>query len=62
MIECQGEQHYEEKSNIFDSLSVTQQRDERKRKYCKEKGYPLYEIKYKDGKLLNLDILPINNS
>ena len=23
-IECQGEQHYEEKSNIFDSLSVTQ--------------------------------------
>ncbi len=62
MIECQGEQHYEEKNNIFDSLSIIQQRDERKRKYCKEKGYPLYEIKYKNGKLLNLDILPINNS
>lgn len=58
-IECQGDQHRIPKEDFFkDSLETIQERDERKRRYCKEKGYPLYEIIYQDCKLLNLDILP----
>lgn len=59
LIECQGEQHYIDKTGIFrDSLEKIQERDERKRKYCKEKNIPLYEIEYFDGHLNNLNILP----
>ena len=59
LIECQGEQHYIDKTDIFqDSLEVVQERDERKRKYCKSKNIPLYEIEYFDGHLNNLNILP----
>ncbi|AXF52485.1 MAG: hypothetical protein [Caudoviricetes sp.] len=58
-IECQGEQHRIAKEGFFkDSLEKIQERDQRKRDYCKKKGYPFYEIIYQDGKLLNLDILP----
>lgn len=57
-IECQGEQHFEEKEIFSDSLEKIQERDERKRKYCKDHNIPLYEIVYKKGKLLNLNILP----
>ncbi len=61
-IECQGKQHRVPKTDIFrDSLEVIQERDERKRRYCKDNNIPLYEIIYQDGKLLNLDILPFNN-
>lgn len=59
-IEVQGEQHY---------LPVVQwggqeQFDRRvkldniKREWCKNNGYPLYEVKYFNKKFLNLDILP----
>lgn len=57
-IECQGEQHFEEREIFKDSLSKIQQRDNKKRKYCQQKKIPLYEIIYKKGKLLNLNILP----
>lgn len=61
-IECQGEQHRVSKKDIFrDSLDIIQERDERKRKYCREKNIPLYEIIYQDGRLTNLEILPFIN-
>ena len=58
-IECQGEQHFEEREIFKDSLNKIQERDNRKRKYCKENNIPLYEIIYKKGNLLNLNILPV---
>lgn len=61
-IECQGQQHFIQKEYFRDSLKKIQQRDERKRKFCKEKNIPLYEIIYQKGKFLNLDILPFKNS
>lgn len=57
-IEVQGEQHFEKREIFRDSLEKIQERDERKRRYCKEKKIPLYELIYKKGKFLNLDILP----
>lgn len=57
-IECNGEQHYEEKNFIRESLEIIQERDKRKRDFCIQNNYNLYEIIYKNGKLLNLDILP----
>lgn len=58
-IEINGEQHYFDKTVIFrDSLEKIQERDERKRKYCKEQNIPLYEIKYLKGEFKNLEILP----
>jgi hypothetical protein len=57
-IEVQGEQHFEKREIFRDSLEVIQARDERKRAYCKEHNIPLYELIYKKGKFLNLDILP----
>ena len=59
IIECQGEQHRKNKENIFESLEIIQERDQRKKDFCKKYNYSLYEIIYEDGKLLNLDILPI---
>lgn len=61
-IECQGEQHRISKEAIFrDSLETIQERDKKKREYCKEKSLSLYEIVYQDGKLMNLEILPFIN-
>ena len=61
LIECQGEQHYIDKQDIFrDSLEVIQERDKRKRDYCLNKQIPLYEIIYKNGEFINLNILPFN--
>lgn len=60
-IEVNGEQHYYNKT-IFDSLETIQERDERKRKYCKERNLPLYEIKWFKGRFLNLDILPFSST
>jgi predicted nucleic acid-binding Zn-ribbon protein len=57
-IEVQGEQHREEREIFRDSLAKIQERDERKRKYCKENNIPLYELIYQKGKFKNLDILP----
>lgn len=57
-IEVQGEQHRKQVEIFKDSLEKIQERDERKRRYCKENQIPLYEIIYQKGKLLNLDILP----
>lgn len=60
LIEIQGEQHfrpvfyYPERPNAFERQI---QHDEEKRKFCKEKNIPLYEIINKSGKLINLDIL-----
>lgn len=56
-IEVQGEQHFENRFR-FDPVEVQEKRDEKKRKYCKENNIPLYELIYKKGKFLNLDILP----
>lgn len=58
LIECQGEPHYKEVPVFRDSLSKVQERDQRKRDFCKKNNIKLYEIIYKKGKLLNLDILP----
>lgn len=58
-IEVQGEQHYQENSFFKTPLSIIQERDDRKREYCKKHNIPLYELIYKKGKFLNLDILPI---
>lgn len=58
-IEVQGEQHYQQNNFFKTPLEVVQGRDERKRKYCKEHNISLYELIYKKGKFLNLDILPI---
>lgn len=58
-IEVQGEQHYKQNNFFKTPLEVVQERDERKRAYCKDNGIPLYELIYKKGKFLNLDILPI---
>lgn len=55
-IEVQGEQHFE---NIAkNSLEKIQEKDNRKRNFCKERNVPLYELIYKKGKIKNLDILP----
>ena len=61
LIEVQGDQHYKE-TGFFSPLKVQQERDERKRKYCKNHNIPLYEIRYHKGKFLNLDILPFLSS
>lgn len=61
-IEIQGEGHYKEISVFRDSLEKIQERDERKRKYCKEKNIPLYEIICQKGGLKNLDILPFGST
>lgn len=57
-IEVQGEQHFETRTIFKDSLETIQERDNRKRKYCLKNNIPLYELIYKKGKILNLDILP----
>lgn len=57
-IEVQGEQHFEEREIFRNPLEKIQERDERKRKYCRENNIPLYELIYKKGKFLNLEILP----
>lgn len=57
-IEVQGEQHREYREIFKDSLEKIQERDERKRSYCKKHNIPLYEIIYQKGVLKNLDILP----
>lgn len=57
-IEVNGEQHYTERAVFRDGLKKIQERDERKRKYCKNKDIPLYEIKWFKGRFKNLDILP----
>lgn len=57
-IEVQGEQHFETRAIFRDSLEKIQERDNRKREYCKKNNIPLYELIYKKGKFLNLDILP----
>lgn len=61
-IEIQGEQHYEEREIFKEGLKKIQARDEKKRKYCKERDIPLYEIEYRRGKLKNLDILPFSST
>ena len=57
-IEVQGEQHYINTTRFKTPLEKVQERDNRKRKYCKENNIKLYELIYKKGKFLNLDILP----
>ena len=56
-IEVQGENHFRQVS-IFDDYKIQQERDERKRKYCKKYNIPLYELIYLKGKFKNLEILP----
>ena len=47
-IEYQGEQHYKDKSAIWEGLSEVQKRDKIKKNYCQEKGIELFEICYLD--------------
>lgn len=56
-IEVQGEQHFEKRKIFRDSLEKIQERDNRKREYCKKNKIPLYELIYKKGRIKNLDIL-----
>jgi hypothetical protein len=62
-IEVQGEQHYHPVKfwGGEEGFKKQQERDEKKRKYCKENNIPLYEIIY-DKELLNLDILPFSST
>lgn len=61
-IEVQGEQHFEKREIFKDSLEKIQACDQRKREYCKENKIPLYELVYRKGKILNLDILPLSST
>lgn len=62
-VELQGDQHFIDRNGYFsDSLEKIQERDNRKRKYCKENNITLYEIIYRDGRFKNLDILPFLDS
>ena len=61
-IEVQGEQHYREVSVFRDSLEKIQERDDKKREYCKNNNIPLYELEYRKGKFYNLDILPFSST
>lgn len=61
-IEVQGEQHREQREIFRDSLAKIQERDERKRIYCRDKKIPLYELIYQKGKFKNLDILPLDST
>lgn len=56
-IEVKGEQHFEKREIFRDSLEKIQERDNRKREYCKKNKIPLYELIYKKGRIRNLDIL-----
>lgn len=64
-IEVQGDQHYREvfRYKSRPNYYLTQQvHDEQKRQWCKENGFPLYEIYNDSGTLKNLDILSDLNS
>ena len=58
LIEIQGEQHYKDREIFRDSLEVIQERDERKRQYCKKYNITLYEIPWIKGHFYDLDKLP----
>lgn len=45
-IEYNGSQHYKENDFFQTALKIQQERDQRKRKYCKENDIILYEIPY----------------
>jgi hypothetical protein len=64
LIEVQGTQHYTpvEFWGGEEGLKKQQERDQKKRDYCQKNNIPLYEIDYKDKKLLNLDILPFSST
>ena len=54
-IEYQGEQHYVDKSQIWEPLVKIQERDQNKREYCKAHNIELLEISYLDyKKILNI--------
>lgn len=53
LIEYQGEQHYEEIKIFKDTLKERQERDNKKREYCKEHNIPLIEIPYWDYDKIN---------
>lgn len=61
-IEVQGEQHREKREIFRESLEKIQERDQRKKDYCRKNNIPLYEIIYQKGKILNLDILPFGST
>lgn len=53
LIEYQGEQHYAEIKIFKDTLKERQERDNKKREYCKEHNIPLIEIPYWDYDKIN---------
>lgn len=59
LIEYQGKQHYESSEywGGEDALIARQERDQKKRDYCREKNIPLIEIKYTDFKDLSVAYL-----
>lgn len=63
-IEVQGQQHYEPVDywGGEKAFADIEERDERKRKYCKKYHIPLYEIVYQSKKFKNLDILPFDTT
>ena len=61
LIEVQGAFHFKEvliSDKRPDVFKRQQENDNKKREWCKKNNISLYEIINKDGKLLNLDILP----
>jgi hypothetical protein len=63
-IEVQGEQHYSSVSRWGgeEAFRHRLELDERKREYCKERGVPLYEVKYFGKAFKNLEVLPFFGS
>ena len=57
LIEFQGQQHYKEISSFSETLADRIERDEIKRKYCKNNGISLIEIPYTDLSKINIEYI-----
>ena len=57
LIEFQGQQHYKEIASFSETLADRIERDEIKRKYCKNNNIPLIEIPYTDLSKINIEYI-----
>lgn len=57
LIEFQGQQHYEEIASFSETLADRAERDEIKRKYCKNNNISLIEIPYTDLNKINIEYI-----
>lgn len=57
LIEFQGQQHYQEIASFSETLADRVERDEIKRKYCKNNNIPLIEIPYTDLSKINIEYI-----